>query len=269
MKTILVYRLGSVGDTVVALPCFHRIANSFPHARRIVLTNHPVSSKTVPLAAVLEHSGLIDGTINYETGERRIGSLMRIRSEIRSTDADTLVYLTNRQGRGRTRVLRDLLFFIFCGIRKIIGAPMPADLYYLRADPTTGFVEYEAERLPRCIQELGPINLAIQRSWDLNLTQDETQAARAALLPLRGLEFIAVNIGGKAIEKNWGIDNWTALLRLLGPKIPNRALAFFGAAEEQNYCATLAKIWPGASVNLCGALTPLKAPRQCNPRRFS
>jgi ADP-heptose:LPS heptosyltransferase len=256
MKTILIYRLGSVGDTVVALPCFHRIANFFPDTRRIVLTNHPVTSKTASLAAVLEHSGLIDGTINYETRERRVGSLARIRSEIRATGADTLVYLTDPLGRGRTGVLRDLLFFIFCGIRKIIGAPMAADLYNLRTDPTTGFVEYEAERLARCIQELGPINLASQRSWDLNLTQDERQAARAALLPLRGRKFIAVNIGGKVIEKDWGIDNWTALLRLLWPKIPNHALAFFGATDEQNYSATLAKIWPGASVNLCGALTP-------------
>ena len=54
MKTVLIFRLGSLGDTVVALPCFHKIAKSFPEARRIVLTNVPVASNAAPLLQVLD-----------------------------------------------------------------------------------------------------------------------------------------------------------------------------------------------------------------------
>src|SRR5262249_62394923 len=58
-ETILIFRTGSLGDTIVALPCFHWIARSFPESRRIVLTNTPVSEKAAPLESILANTGLI------------------------------------------------------------------------------------------------------------------------------------------------------------------------------------------------------------------
>jgi heptosyltransferase-3 len=254
MESILIYRLGSIGDTVIALPCFHQIARSFPDARRIVLTNRPISSRAAPLASVLENSGLIHGTIDYEAGERRLSSLLHLSAEMRAQDVTTLIYLT--EPRGRIRLARDLLFFRSCGIRKIIGAPSSGDTYHLRHDPTTGRVEREAERLSRCLQELGPVDITNSEAWDLKLTRYEIEDAGTALSSLEGLEFAAINIGGKVIQKDWGDDNWIACLGLLSSKMPDLALAFFGAADERSRNAVLANHWPGAAVNLCGRLTP-------------
>ena len=50
---ILIYRLGSLGDTVVALPCFRLIRSHYPEAEITVLTNIPVSGKAAPLKACL------------------------------------------------------------------------------------------------------------------------------------------------------------------------------------------------------------------------
>src|SRR6185437_8559669 len=61
VRRVLVYRLGSLGDTLIALPSFHLIARAFPHAERRLLTNLPVASKAPPAAAVLENTGLIHG----------------------------------------------------------------------------------------------------------------------------------------------------------------------------------------------------------------
>ena len=52
-ERILIYRLGSLGDTVVALPCFHLIARKFPHAERVLLTNFPVHAKAPASAAAV------------------------------------------------------------------------------------------------------------------------------------------------------------------------------------------------------------------------
>jgi len=49
VERVLIYRLGSLGDTVAALPCFHLIERAFPDAERLVLTNVPVSTKAAPL----------------------------------------------------------------------------------------------------------------------------------------------------------------------------------------------------------------------------
>ncbi len=47
-KRVLIYRLGSIGDTVVALPCFKLIARVFPEAERCVLANFPEGAKEKP-----------------------------------------------------------------------------------------------------------------------------------------------------------------------------------------------------------------------------
>src|SRR5690348_7973995 len=63
--TILIFRIGSLGDTVVALPCFHRIARSFPDCRRIVVTDSPISEKAAPVISVLGDTGLVHGAIYF------------------------------------------------------------------------------------------------------------------------------------------------------------------------------------------------------------
>ncbi len=80
VERVVIFRLGSLGDTVVALPCFHLIERAFPDAERIVLTNHPVSSKAPAVESVLRSSGLIHGTVSYQIGSRNPREAARARS---------------------------------------------------------------------------------------------------------------------------------------------------------------------------------------------
>ena len=66
---IVVFRLGSIGDTIVALPCFHAIRQAFPSARITLLTNFPISSKAAPMYELLgTNSGIVDDTIDFSVG---------------------------------------------------------------------------------------------------------------------------------------------------------------------------------------------------------
>src|SRR5579859_5600388 len=105
VKRVLIYRLGSLGDTVVALPCFHLIARAFPHAQRLLLSNFPVHSKAPPAAAVLGESGLVHGYMRYTAGTSRVDELIRLMWTIRRFRPDLLVYLT--PPRGENVVKRD------------------------------------------------------------------------------------------------------------------------------------------------------------------
>ena len=49
---ILIYRIGSLGDTLVALPCLHLIARTFAGSERILLTNVPIHAKAPAAASV-------------------------------------------------------------------------------------------------------------------------------------------------------------------------------------------------------------------------
>ena len=69
-KRVLIYRLGSLGDTLIALPALHLVARAFPNAERRLLTNFPVNAKAPPAAAILENTGLVHTYIHYAVGTR-------------------------------------------------------------------------------------------------------------------------------------------------------------------------------------------------------
>jgi ADP-heptose:LPS heptosyltransferase len=252
-EAIIIFRIGSLGDTIVALPCFHRIARSFPNSRRIVVTNVPASEKAASVESILGRSGLIDGIIPFPPAPRKSSDFLKLRDRIRENQARTLVYIADR---GPLSMLRDICFFRSCGIRKIIGASWSADHRLPRVDPDTGYLEREAVRLTRCLSSLGPIDLDDPESWDLRLQKDEIAVAERELASLGGSDFISLSVGGKVRDKDWGDDNWIALLRLLALEHSNLALVFFGSVDEFDRSTKLETVWPGEKLNLCGVLTP-------------
>jgi len=109
MERVVIYRLGSLGDTIAALPCFHLIERAFPDAQRLVLTNVPVSNKAAPLEVILRDGGFIHGSIAYPRGTRDAVALLRLARRLRRTGADTLVYLGG--SRGLAAATRDVMYF--------------------------------------------------------------------------------------------------------------------------------------------------------------
>ena len=251
--TVLIFRIGSLGDTVVALPCFHKVAQSFPKARRIVVTASSASQKAAPVESVVRNSGLIHGAIYFPPPPRDLRDFWALYRCIRQTGATTLVYIADRD---LTTTLRDLCFFRACGVRHIIGAPLTRDLRRLRKDPLTGVTEREAERLARCLSPLGPIDIDDPRMWDLQLLPDELCVADATLAPLRGRDFIVISLGGKDQTKDWGNDNWSALLQIMAAKYSDFGLVFIGSSDEFDRSAVMAARWSGPTLNLCGRLAP-------------
>jgi heptosyltransferase III len=253
-KPVVIYRLGSLGDTIVSLPCFHAIARATPGARRIALTNVPVSSKAAPLEGILGGSGLISGKVAYPVGTRSLQALWDVRRQLRASGADTLYYLT--PARGLTAAWRDWLFFKLCGFKQIIGAPLTPDLQRNRVVNEAGHIEQECVRLARCMARLGPIELNNPSMWDLKLTAQERQRAGTLMSPLHDHSFLAINMGGKVAINDWGISNWLNLLQSMSAAQPALGLLIVGAAEDSERAQQIAQVWQGPVVNSCGQLSP-------------
>jgi heptosyltransferase III len=254
MSTVLIYRLGSMGDTVVALPCFHKIAATYPDARRIVITNRPVATNSVALKEILAGSGLVHGYIDYPVGLRNPLAIAKLAREIRRTSARDLVYLTDRPRL--LAVWRDMAFFRLLGIRRIIGAPISREQRNCKIESKTGLHEHEARRLARCLSSLGRINLDDAAVWDLRLRREEIERATQSLSPLAGRTFIAVHVGSKEVIKDWGDENWMHLLASLSRRYCDLGLVFVGASDEATRCSGLAAAWAGPTLNLCGGFPP-------------
>src|SRR6478752_6651359 len=92
-RRILIHRLGSLGDTIVALPSFHLVREAFPQAHVTLLTNSTYGSWMPPVASILDGSGLVNEYLEYPRSLRDPRQLMVLRRRIVRGRFDCLVYL--------------------------------------------------------------------------------------------------------------------------------------------------------------------------------
>src|ERR1700679_872839 len=257
-KRVLIYRLGSLGDTLIALPALHLVARAFPDAERRLLTNFPVASKAPPAAAILENTNLIHGYFRYTVGTRSPRELLALWWQLPRCRPDVLLYMGPTRGVESAR--RDAKFFRLCGTPRLIGVPITEDMQQNRWEESTQALEPEASRLARNLADLGTVDLEDPANWDLHLTDAEHAKATEVLSSTTEQPIIAVSVGTKVQSKDWGRDNWRALLHRLATLYPNHALALCGAAEESEASEFAANGWRrkfcNPDLNLCGLLTP-------------
>lgn len=254
-EPIIIYRLGSLGDTVMALPVFHFLRKRFPNQSLVVLTNKPASPLAPHLANVLEGSGLVDSFLDYPLGLRSGKGLIELRQRIQGVGARHLIYLA--APRGLPNILRDIFFFRMCGIAKITGAPVARQDRTVVFDHSKSLFEWEAVRLARRLASLGNVDLDDASAWDLGLSSAEIASAHEQLARhgVSGKCF-CVGVGTKQPTNDWGEQNWVSLLQRLGQEHPDAGLAFIGADSDIPRAAKCAQSWQGPVANLCGLLTP-------------
>jgi heptosyltransferase-3 len=259
VKRVLIYRIGSLGDTVVALPCFYLVARAFPKATCKLLTNFPIQAKAPSSAAILEGTGLVQGYFRYLIGTRSPVELLRLWWQIVRWRPDVLVYLN--AARGVKAAERDRLFFKMCGVRRMVGVPLTEKLQANLVDPVDGTLEFEAHRLARTLAELGDARLGDAASWDLRLSEAEQARAGEVLGPLEGRPFIAVSLGTKVQANEWDWERWRELLGRLAQAYPGYGLVLNGANADVERSDWVAEGWTslgaaGPALNVCGQLTP-------------
>ena len=258
VKRVLIYRLGSLGDTVVALPALHLIAKAFPNAERRMLTNAPVHLKAPTAAAVLEGTGLVHGYFSYKVGVRNPFQVVWLWWQLIRWRPQAVIYLA--AFRGHEAVRRDSQFFSLCGIKRKIGVPVTQAMQQNLWMEVERALEPEAHRLVRTLAELGTVELGSDSSWDLRISASEILRASEALVATAGLPVLAVSVGTKVQSKDWGAENWRALLRQIAVEFQGFSLAMCGAGEESAASEAAAEGWRGVGggpvVNLCGRLTP-------------
>ena len=268
-ERVLLYRLGSLGDMVVALPALHLVARAFPHAERRLLTNDPVSARAAAAETVLGGAGLVQGFLRYPVGTRSLWQLARLWWTLRRWRPQVLVYLAAARGVAAAR--RDARFFRLCGVQRLVGVPLTAAMQqnFYGAERSAGYdaglfdgdLEPEAARLVRCLSELGTMDVYDPANWDMRLSATERETAANAIgSEALALRPIAVSVGTKVQAKDWGKQNWRALLGSVAREFPGRTLLLVGAAEEAETSEFAAAEWlahgGGPVVNLCGRLSP-------------
>lgn len=249
-KKVLIYRHGSIGDTIMALPSFHKIREHYPDADIVLLTNRPFTVKEAPLEFILGKGYFFNQAVAYPGATRNLMAILRLLIKLWRMRFDVVIDLT--VSRTPNRVSRDLLFFKLAGIKEFIGFPMNDEHLQRLTDPETGQIEWEAKRLAKRIAALGPVDLSNSAYWDLRLSDAELKQAEQCLSALTSQPILALSLGTKAESKNWELTNWLALLTKLRHSLSTWNLLVIGSADEAHDADKCLEAWQGAGINLCG-----------------
>lgn len=252
-QRILIFLLGSLGDTLVALPSLRLIARRFPQAERRILTHYSISDKAAPMDELLANTGLVHGYFRFPVGSGQTQRLLSLAAEIRRWKPDLVVHL--HEPRGNLTALRDYLFFVACGVFRQIGVPFRRDLQRPRLIERSRLYEHHGDYLARKVASLGDAQTVSRESWELSLTPDERARGREVLAPLvQCAGVLAMSIGTKFDTNDWGDANWSDLLQRLSTRLPGWGLVAIGAQIERERSERLLCHWKGARLNLSGLL---------------
>ena len=270
-KRILVFRIGQLGDTIVALPAMWLVRKNYPDAHIALLCDRHPGKRHVIASDLLRGSKIFNEYLSYpvsESGEflrsRRMASLL---ANIRRKHFDTLVYLapTNRTAE---QVARDRRFFSLAGIRNFIGMHGFEPLEPKQKGEPMVSSSPESELLFRRLEASGLKAEPRDRSrMDLGLSEADEAVMRGWLSPLpsdKGRAWIAVGPGSKMPAKRWPLERF---LHVIGELISEFDIwpVIFGGEEDRVIGAWLLDRW-GSGYNAAGALgirSSLAAMKHC------
>ena len=238
-QRILVYRIGQLGDTIIALPAMWAIRKHFPAAYLALLSDRHPGTGYVLAPSVLPKEGLFDEYISYEA---RIGGsdprkLLMVLPRLRQGRFDTLVYLAPRL-RTRWQVWRDLTFFRLAGITRFIGQRGFEPLPRRASGSPLPHQEHEADHLLKRLACSGILVTPPGHGcMDLGLTEAEVAKAQEWLRTHVGAEpqgpLIGLGPGSKMPSKVWPEDRYVVLGHYLIDELGAFPIVFGGPEDRE------------------------------------
>jgi ADP-heptose:LPS heptosyltransferase len=240
-KKILVYQIGSIGDTVVTIPSLLAVRRHFGKRASIILLHESRPGLPTTPQSVLP-DGIVDEFIEYAFAPSMVkkitvvGSLLR---KIRNLKFDAVVYMAPCE-RSSKQVKRDKLFFQLCGIPDKIGFHVfpPWELYPRDPDGFAGTVEYEAMgRLKRLM--LDNIDVTVESDFSkpfLTLPKKEIDMAGAWLKKERAfpeLPLVAICPGAKKPSCLWPLENFIEVCSYIQKHRRYEMVVVGGTAERE------------------------------------
>ena len=261
---ILIYLIGSLGDTLVAIPALRAVRRHFKNAELILLQNIPAGGNIVRASEVVPAS-LIDGFLEYASQPGKISKFSdfyRLSRQLRSVGFQAAVYLVISERRERS-VTRDKLFFRAAGIFELYGFhPFSKDeLYPLDADGFPAPTDSEAVRKIVRLEKDG-VRAADEdfRRPFLSFSRSEIQDAKNWLALRRkkpGVPLISIAPGCKTEANTWSPANFIEIGRRLLQQ-GNCELLVSGGKAEQKLAEELISAW-GEGINSAGLFSVREA----------
>jgi heptosyltransferase III len=261
-KRILVYHIGTLGDTIVSVPALRVIRRTYGDGADIYMLSDFGGTELVQASEVLRGTGLVDHFLDYRRANGRfqklVGGIEAWWNIVRHR-FDAVVYLMQSERSARA-VKRDKLFFGLCGIRKRLAfeAFTREFLYPRDANGVPQVVEHEALRRAKRLQRAG-FDALREGELDepfLRAPEADQENAKAWLAKNRRFpEKILAGFcpGTKMTAKVWPTDRVAEIgRRLLADG--RFEIVIVGGPADVNLAETLIQEW-GAGLNAAGSFS--------------
>jgi len=261
-SNVLVFRIGSLGDTIVALPSLWAVREHFRQARlRLLSEQHPHDNRVLA-KELLTGAGLFDDYLLYPVDNSTSGRwlrplrMLRLLVEIRAGGFDALVYLAPSL-RTADQVARDRRYFAIAGIKRFFGMRGFPSLPRKIGERPMPAVPFEAELLLARLAADGiPIPQHGDGRFELGLGSREEQQMQAwvrQLAPDQGRNWIGIGAGSNQPANRWPVERYSGVVKDLIRQFDVWPVVF-GGSEDQQTGNALLRDW-GRGYNAAGCLS--------------
>jgi ADP-heptose:LPS heptosyltransferase len=209
--SVLIFRVGNLGDTVVALPAFYSISFKHNNKKIYLLTNDTNSA-----VSFLDKIGIFSQTLYLSKGFKFILDIFKLYFHIKKNNIETIYNLATRFNIKSS--IRDEFFFKFiCGIKNYYAVP---SISYESKNKIK--YDYEGKRLLNVI----------------GYTFDSTSYISKVLcndsnIKISG-KYIIICPFSNMQSKNWGEDNFIIIINHVLSKYNDINVVLIGVNSEFN-----------------------------------
>jgi len=227
-ETVFVFRIGNLGDSLVALPAVQKIKKLNIKSKLVLITEQYPSEKVVNSWSIFSLTKIFDGVIFYE---KKLGSIIRLIWLLRKKKNARLYYLA--PDRGIKSLQRDKFFFkTICGIKKSHGFSTVVEAESKRdSEGNLSRQEQEYFQLLKSVTDSIPIEIP-DRPYIHPSKEDFLKAkefmGNCDKVPMS----IALGPGSKMLAKQWPVERFSKFISRILISHPELYIFIFGASED-------------------------------------
>jgi heptosyltransferase-3 len=258
LSSILIFRIGQLGDTLQSVPAVRAIHAAHAGEALILLTDRHAGANSVTAWEVLGPTRLF-ADVCYLPVPATVSDYVALAKHVRRLAPRRLYYLPPMPRTG-WQVARDRLFFRrLCGIRDIVGLRATGSYPVRAADGTLVRLQQESARLLSWAAATVPAAAGDAAASNGRLQPEQVHRHRARSLVdaagFAGCRLIAIAPGSKMSAKTWPRDRYEAVGGELLQRYPDVRLVVLGAPHERSVGDRLCAAWGSRALNVAGQLT--------------
>lgn len=240
-QSILVYRMGNLGDIVVALPAFHALRDRYPRARMMLVTSPTKRGAPGAVEVLAKDDTFNEMVVYYEDESSSPAFLRKLRRQIIDAKVDCAILLPDDLSTAKS-LAKQMAILAASGVRRIIGAEVVDQK------------DFGKGQVPRLMELILPLGRGEVESFPWILSDPSDAALMAELLPPGKGPLIGMQCGAKRPANRWMPERFIALGKALVTEMDAR-LVFTGSEGEKPLIdAIIEGIGPGCT-NLVGQTT--------------